>query len=142
LSALFLRLGVGSVFIVHGIGKLFAVGPTGAGMTAFTDALAGLGMPFPVFFAWVVALTETIGGVLVLFGLFSRVAALGIGAVMLGAIFLVHLPNGFAIANGGYEYALVLLLASLALASMNPGRYSVEAWLANRERAEQARPAA
>lgn len=54
---------------------------------------------------------------------------------MLGAILLVHLPAGFNVAEGGYEFVLTLLAASLALALTGPGAYALDA-LRGRSRSE------
>jgi DoxX-like protein len=55
-------------------------------------------------------LAELAGGLGVLTGVLFRVGAACIIAVMLGAIFLVHLPHGFDVSNGGAEYAMTQLL--------------------------------
>ncbi|WP_267640413.1 DoxX family protein [Haloarchaeobius amylolyticus] len=141
-SVLSLRVGVGLIMLVHGLGKLTGAGPAGSGIDGFAFALAGLGVPAPILTAWLVGFAETIGGLLVLVGLFSRVGAAAIAVVMTGAILLVHLPNGFVVSNGGYEFALLLLLVSVSLVFTDPGRYSVAHWLADREAEKTARPAA
>lgn len=59
-------------------------------------------------------------------GLFTRVAGLGLAAVMLGALVIVHLPAGFFLPNG-IEFVLTLLAAAGALALTGPGAYSLDA---------------
>ena len=113
-----LRVVVGLVFIIHGYGKLFGTMP---GMDAWIGMLGSFGVPAPVFFGYLVAGIEFLGGIAVLIGLCTRLAALLLAAVMLVAIVLVHLPNGFYLPNG-YEFALVLLGANLALALRGPGK--------------------
>ncbi|MBN1540991.1 DoxX family protein [candidate division KSB1 bacterium] len=100
-----LRVALASVFIYHGFMK-FPVG-------GFAQA-----MGMPVFVALLVALAELGGGILVLVGGFTkdivtRLGALAIVPVMLGAIFMVHLKNGWNIMNGGAEFVTVLLLVAL-----------------------------
>ena len=115
-TSLFLvRLAVGIVFLVHGVGKLFNIGPTAMGLSGFSGFLTSLGVPAASFAALVVALVETLGGLLVLLGLWTRVAALLLAINMFVAIILVHISNGFSVASGGYEFALVLFLSALAL---------------------------
>ena len=114
-SLFFVRLAVGIVFLVHGIGKLFNIGPTAMGLSGFSGFLTSLGIPAASFAALVVALVETLGGLLVLLGLWTRVAALLLAINMFVAIVLVHISKGFSAASGGYEFALVLLLSALAL---------------------------
>lgn len=114
-STLSLRLGVGIIFLVHGVGKLFAIGPTALGISGTANFFAGLGIPAVMFFAWVVALVETLGGVALLLGIFTRYAAALLAVDMLTALLVFHLPKGFSILNGGYEFVLLLLLANLSL---------------------------
>ncbi|HKT23112.1 MAG TPA: DoxX family protein, partial [Terriglobales bacterium] len=54
-----------------------------------------------------------------------RIGAVCIIVVMLGAIFIVHLPHGFDVSKGGVEFALTELLIALALLLSGPGRYSL-----------------
>ena len=78
-----------------------------------------------------VALIEFFGGLALILGLFTRVASIGLGAVMLGAITLVHLPAGFFMPNG-VEFTLTLLSAAVALTLAGPGAYSLDAVRARR----------
>jgi putative oxidoreductase len=75
--------------------------------------------------AFLVALAEFGGGLAMLTGLFARLGAAGIAAVMLGAIFMVHLPKGFDITKGGFEYALVQFLIAAAVLVAGAGPYSL-----------------
>jgi putative oxidoreductase len=118
---LVLRAIVGIVFIAHGGQKLFVLGF--GGVTGFfTQA----GIPLPAVSAVVVTLVEFLGGIAVLLGVLTRWAALLLAIDMAGAIFLVHLKNGFFVNKGGYEYALTLLAVSLALALSGPGAVALE----------------
>src|SRR5215203_2013340 len=66
-------------------------------------------------------------------GLFTRVVAIPLAVDMLVATLTVHLPNGFfTVPNGGYEFTLVLLAASLALAVAGPGGAALDRFLATR----------
>jgi putative oxidoreductase len=80
-----------------------------------------------------VGLAQLAGGLGVLTGVVFRLGAACITAVMLGAIFLVHLPHGFDVSNGGAEYALTQLLLAIAFLLTGPGAYSLArllpAWL-------------
>ncbi|MDP3698456.1 MAG: DoxX family protein [Nanoarchaeota archaeon] len=121
-SALFLRLGVGIIFFVHGVGKLFNIGPTALGISGTANFFVGIGIPVALFFAWVVALVETLGGAALLLGLFTRYAALLLAIDMLTALLVFHLPKGFSILNGGYEFVLLLLLANVSLLLSGAGQ--------------------
>ena len=120
LGIFFLRIAVGLVFIVHGAGKLFNIGPFAAGIGGVSGFLAGLGVPSALFFAWIVALVEFVGGAFILLGLFTRYASIALIIEMIIAIILVHIPNGFYKSNG--EIALVLLLSAVALLFSGAGK--------------------
>ena len=129
MSLFFVRLAVGIVFLVHGVGKLFNVGPTAMGISGFAGFLTSLGVPAASVAAVLVALVETVGGLLILIGLWTRVAALLLAVNMVVAILLVHISKGFSAAGGGYEFALVLFLSSVALVLGGAG----EKWAVDKE---------
>lgn len=62
----------------------------------------------------------------------TRPAALVTAFTLLVAIFSVHIGNGLFMANNGYEYALTLLAATLSLAILGAGHFSVDGWLSRR----------
>jgi len=121
-STLLLRLGIGIIFLVHGVGKLFNLGPTALGINGTANFFASLGIPAAMFFAWVVALVETFGGAALLLGVLTRYAALLLAIDMLTALLVFHLPKGFSILNGGYEFVLLLLLGNLSLLLSGAGK--------------------
>lgn len=122
-----LRVVVGIVFLVHGGQKLFLLGFGGV-----AEFFGQLGIPLPLFFAVVVTLVEFVGGAALILGLFTRLVAIPLAIDMLVATLLVHLPNGFSVANGGYEFTLVLLAASVALVLASPGEAALDKILAAR----------
>jgi len=89
-----------------------------------------MGMPAPV--AFLVICTEFFGGLGLIVGLLTRVAALGIGGEMIGAIFIVHLPNGFFMnwfgnqKGEGVEYHLLVIAIAAALLLRGGGAFSVD----------------
>lgn len=127
LGLLILRLVIGAVFIAHGAQKIFQVGLGNVG-----GMFGQMGVPMPGIAGPLVALVELLGGLALVFGLLTRLASLGLAIDMLGAILLVHLKNGFFMQNSGYEYALTLLGASLALMFTGAGAYSLDAVIAGR----------
>jgi putative oxidoreductase len=120
--------------LVHGLGKL-DVGPlaNGSGVAGVVGFFASLGIPAPTLFAWVVTLVEVGGGLLVVLGLLTRYAAALVAVDMAVATVLVHLPNGFGVSNGGYEFTLLLALTAVSVVLSGPGRLSLETVLFGRE---------
>ena len=112
-----LRVVLGAIFIAHGFQKI------SGGMHEFTHTVGRLGFPAPPVFAWAAALSEFLGGICVLVGLFTRWAALAIAAVMLVAVTQVHLHQGLV---GGYEYPLMLLTVATAVVLMGAGPASFD----------------
>lgn len=119
---LVLRLGIGlSMAFAHGLGKL----PPSDGFIAGT---ADLGFPAPVLFAWLAALAEFGGGLLVALGLAARPAAAFTAFTMATAFFGAHAGDPF----GDREMAFLYGIAFLAIALTGAGRYSLDAVLARR----------
>ncbi len=118
---------------VHGAGKLLGIGPAASGVAGFANTLGGLGFPAPGLLAWAVALVEAVGGLFVLLGLFTQVAALLVALVMLVATVAVHLPNGFLVSEGGAEFTFLLFVAAVSLVFTGAGRLSIDRDLLGRE---------
>lgn len=116
-----IRFAVGLVFLYHGSGKLFL----GNGPQDFAVTLSGLGILQPVFCAWFIAIMEFLGGIAILIGLFIRYFALVLMGIMAGAIFTVHLYNGFSFMTNGFEYQFVLLLACFTLFIAGSGPFAL-----------------
>lgn len=119
-SVLFVRLAVGLVFLMHGMGKLFNMGPFAAGISGVSGFLTSLGVPAAGFFAVVVALVEFLGGLAIILGIFVRYAAILLAIDMAFAIMLVHIPNGLYASQG--ELALVMFLIAISLAFSGAGK--------------------
>ena len=126
------RFALGIVFTISGVGKVFAAGPKATGIDALSGTVAQLGIPLPTVAAWGVGLLELVGGVLLFVGLFTRVVAALLAVNMAVAAVLVHFPSGFVVANGGYEYTLVLGLSAVGLAIGGSGTISLERALGNK----------
>jgi putative oxidoreductase len=116
-----LRIVVGIVFLTHGSQKLFTYGLHGVA-GAFTQ----MGIPIPAVSSVVVTFVEFLGGIALLIGFLTRPAALLLAIDMAGAIFFVHFKHGFFMQSGGYEFALTLLAANVALALAGPGSVAVD----------------
>jgi putative oxidoreductase len=134
LTPLVLRTTLGVVMFPHGAQK--ALGWFGGGGFAGTmDFLtAKAGLPAPV--AFLVIAIEFLGSLALLAGFATRLAALGVVAVMIGAILTVHAPNGFFMnwagtqAGEGFEYHLLAIGIGTALLVAGGGRASVDRRLA------------
>lgn len=118
-ALLILRIACALVFLYHGSQILFGAfgGPGPKRFAAIAHA--------PIIIGYLVGLAQVGGGLAMLTGALVRVGAACIIIVMLGAIFLVHLPHGFDISKGGAEYALTEFLIALALLITGGGAYSL-----------------
>jgi putative oxidoreductase len=119
-GALLLRLILGFVYIMHAYLALVKLGP--AAMIAYQ---ARAGILFPEIATWYLILAHGLGGIFLVLGIFTRWAALANVPVMLGAIIFVHGNKGFWVTDGGYEYVLVLLVATVAAAMIGGGALSL-----------------
>lgn len=126
-----LRFAAGVIFIAHGAQKLF--GFAGGGLTNTAASFAALGLSPAFLLAMAVGLAEAVGGLLLIAGLFTRVAAGALLAVMSVAVWKVHLANGFflnwTIAPGvghGYEFNLALIGILLSLLLTGPGALAID----------------
>jgi putative oxidoreductase len=116
-----LRVILGFLFAAHGWQKFNEW--TIAGTQA---SFAKMGVPAAEIAAPAVAVLELGGGIALILGVLTRIAALLLALDMLGALFLVHASAGVFAATGGYELVLLLAAAALALALTGAGRISVD----------------
>ena len=124
------RVILGCVFLPHGAQKLFGwfggFGFTNT-MTYFTQT-AGL----PWIIAFLIIMGESLGSLGLIVGFFTRLSALGLICIMVGAIITVHIPNGFFMnwfgkqAGEGFEYHLLVIGISIPLLISGGGKYSVD----------------
>ncbi len=121
LGLLVLRVVVGAVFAAHGAQKIFEYTIPGT-----IGSFAGMGVPMPEIAAPFVAFVELIGGILLVLGLFTRLAGILLAIDMVVALVLVHLSAGLWVGEGGYEFVAVLGAAALALALTGAGRFSID----------------
>ena len=135
-AGLILRLTLGLVMFPHGAQKLLGW-YGGFGFDGTLGFFTGkMGLPWLI--AFLIIMGESFGSLGLLVGFLTRFSAASIGVIMLGAITLVHWPNGFFMnwfgkqAGEGYEYHLLVLGISIALAVIGAGRWSVDQQIAQR----------
>ena len=124
-AALILRVPVGLILAAHGAQKLFGWFG-GNGLAGTAGWLSSMGMEPGLLMAILAGGAEFFGGLALVLGLLTRPAALVAAFTMLVAIFSVHIGNGLFAADDGYEYALTLMVALLALAVQGGGYLSMD----------------
>lgn len=122
---LVLRVVIGIIFLAHGLQK-FGIVP-GGNLVGVTSFFGTVGIPVPGFMAVVVALVEAVGGVALILGFGTRIAAILLSIVMLVAILVVKLPSGAGlIGANSFELDLALLAGLVALILMGSGEAALE----------------
>jgi putative oxidoreductase len=122
---LILRLVIGLTIAAHGAQKLFGWWG-GPGMSSWIQVVQRLRIRPAQPWAWVAALSEFGGGLLLAFGLLWPLGSLAIIGAMLVAIATVHWSKGFWVTKGGYEFNLSIIGGAAALAFTGPGTYSLD----------------
>jgi len=117
----FVRIVVGIMFLMHVSGK-FKIGADAVA----ANVLSKNGIEPALMWAYVIIFLETVGGVCLIIGLFTRFFAAALAIEMLVALLFVHLPKGYAAGTGGYEYVLLIGAVCLAIAIRGGGIYSVD----------------
>lgn len=129
ISLLLIRFILGLSLTLHGAQKVFGLFG-GDGMDKWVKYITSLNIPFTnmKFTSWMAksaAIIELICGIFILTGIFIRYSSLVIIIFLLFAIKLAHLDKGYFLQNGGYEYALNLLVLSIILVLLGGGKYQV-----------------
>ncbi len=117
IGLLWLRVLTGFGIASHGFGKVF-----GGTISQFAEGVAEMGFPFAIFFAWMAALTEFFGGLLIASGLGTRIVA-GFLFINMGvAAFIRHAPDPF----GRKELALSYWAMAGAIILLGAGKWSLD----------------
>jgi putative oxidoreductase len=119
-----LRVGIGLILIPHGAQKLFGWFG-GMGYEKFVALFNTLGYRPGIFWLTLVALTEFVGGILLVLGLFTRFAALALVIFMIVAVHFTS-GKGFFWTAGGLEYSLLILFVGLVFLIRGGGEYSLD----------------
>jgi putative oxidoreductase len=130
-----LRVTLGVIFLMHGYFALTVIGADGvAGYTTRMGYPASLGEAL----GWYLIVAHSVGGILLIIGLFTRWAALAQLPIMASAFFLHHLRQGFFLTGivvdpakgiaiaGGYEYTLLVLAATVTLVIAGGGALALD----------------
>jgi putative oxidoreductase len=124
LGLLIMRVVLGGIFAAHGAQKVFGWW-NGPGLDGFADNVGDLGFNQTDVLAAVIGFTELVGGVLVVLGLFTPLAAAGLLAVAINAVW-IKWGNGLFLADDGFEAELALAGLAAGLTLTGPGRIALD----------------
>lgn len=115
-AALALRVSLGILFLAHAGLKIFVFTPAGT-----AQLFASLGLPG--FLAYVIMAAEIVGGLALILGIYSRIVAIALTPILLGAIVAVHGPAGFFFTDpkGGWEFPALWIVGLIAIALLGDG---------------------
>ena len=128
LALLILRVGIGIMFILHGYPKMFGGPERWAGLGAYGMNSLGISI-FPVFWGFMAAFSEFIGGIMIMLGLYTRLFAFLLFFTMIVAS-ASHFSNGDSIFP---SHAVELSIVFLCLFFAGPGNYTIKKLLTKRE---------
>ena len=129
IGAFIARITLGVVMLPHGLQKLLGLFG-GAGFSGTVEFFVGSGLP--AFIAVLIIISESFGSLGLIFGFLSRLAALGVIIIMLGAIITVHIKNGFFMnwsgsgSGEGFEFHLLTIGLGLVVLFKGGGAWSVD----------------
>ncbi len=136
LAATVLRIPVGITLAAHGAQKLFGWFG-GYGLEGTGQWMASIGFEPGYLMALLAGSAEFFGGIALILGLLTRPAA-AVAAFTMAVAMTVHVGNGLFVSNNGYEFALVLLAATVALTIQGGGAFAADRYIADKlPRAEQ-----
>jgi putative oxidoreductase len=118
LGILWLRILMGSAIAYHGWGKV-----SGGDLSQFAQGVAAMGFPAPLFFAWLSALAEFLGGICIVLGFATRLAAFFVFFNMSVAAFKFHAHDPFRVK----ELALAYWVMAGTIVLLGAGKYSLDA---------------
>lgn len=122
IALLVLRIVVGVIMVVHGWQKV-------SDIQTWQGHVASMGLPFPMVSAYLGAAGEFLGGLGLIFGFLTPIAAFGVFCTMAVAVFWVHWPNGLLAKNNGFEYPLTLMTVALYLMMRGSGPLGIDPFI-------------
>lgn len=120
-AATCVRIVIGAMFLMH-VSVKFKLGAD----TVAANIFAKNGIEPALLWAYVVMALESVGGICLIIGLFTRFFAAALAIEMLVAFLFVHLPKGYAAGGGGYEYVLLIGVVCATIAIRGGGPYSAD----------------
>jgi len=121
------RIGLGVVFLAHGLQKLGTWGYDGT-----KAGFEGMGAPAPAVSAFLATWIEIIGGIALIAGVLTPIFGALLFLDMIGALFIAHIDAGLWVGDGGYEFVLALAAGTLLLTVVGAGKFSVDALIAGK----------
>ncbi|MBP2170255.1 putative oxidoreductase [Erwinia toletana] len=120
-AALIMRLALGVLFLAHFGLKFFVFTPAGT-----AKFFASLGLPGGL--AYITMAVELLGAIALILGIYTRIVAIVLIPILLGAIFTVHGPAGFFFTNtnGGWEFPAFWIIGLVVLALTGDGKYALK----------------
>lgn len=115
LALVVLRVGIASLFMAHAITRI-----ANGTIPRFAGFMTNLGFPEGLAVVWAITLVEIVCGTLIIVGYKARYAVVGLFAVALGGIILIHRHKGWFVGehgSGGSEYSVCLMLGLLVIAA-------------------------
>ena len=125
LSNFILRASLGVILAAHGAQKLFGWFG-GYGLEGTGQWMTSIGLEPGYLMALLAGSAEFFGGIALIVGLLTRPAAIVSAFTMLVAMLSVHWSNGFFLSNGGIEFSLALMTASITVALQGAGKLSLD----------------
>ncbi|WP_016691911.1 DoxX family protein [Rhodococcus rhodochrous] len=122
LGLMLVRLALGPMLVVHGLNKVFGSG----GLAGTTRWFEHLGLRPAAWHARLAATLEVLAGAAMTLGLLSSVAATAYVGLMAVALATDHRGKGYFVFQGGFEYTIVIGMTAVAMASLGPGRWSLD----------------
>lgn len=124
LALLLLRVAVGAIMLAHGLNHIFG----GGKIEGTAGWFESLGMRPGILHAWLASITEVAAGALLIVGLFTPLAAVGVVGVMVVAWITNHRTNGFFIfrPGEGWEYVMLVTVCGVALGGLGAGEWSLD----------------
>lgn len=128
ISMLVLRVGIGSIFVAHGLQKAFGWWE-GPGWSGWKGAMGYLGIRPGLFWASISLIAELGGGLALIVGLLVPLAGAGLVAQTIVLFKKVHWPNGFWTSKGGIEFPLAFGVGAFAVQVLGPGAWALDSLL-------------